>query len=64
MDIKYDAKEDILFILFNNEKIVKDISYGWNVNIGMTGKGIGQITVLDAKASNLLPIHVPSTRKL
>ncbi|MGH8756035.1 MAG: DUF2283 domain-containing protein, partial [Burkholderiales bacterium] len=55
MDIKYDAKEDILFILFNNEKIVKDISYGWNVNVGMTSKGIGQITVLDAKASNLLP---------
>jgi uncharacterized protein YuzE len=59
MDIKYDAKEDILFILFNNEKIVKDISYGWNVNVGMTSNGIGQITVLDAKASNLLPIHVP-----
>lgn len=48
-----------MFILFNNEKIVKDISYGWNVNVGMTSKGIGQITVLDAKASNLLPIHVP-----
>jgi hypothetical protein len=29
------------------------------VNVAMTENGIGQITVLDAKASNLLPIYLP-----
>ena len=58
MDISYDEKDDILFIKFSNEKVVKDISYGWNVNVGMTETGIGEITVLDAKASQLLPIHI------
>lgn len=59
MDIRYDEKEDILFIRFNDEAIVRDVSHGWNVNVGMTAKGIGQITILDAKASDLLPIHIP-----
>ncbi len=58
MDISYDEKEDVLFIHFNHDKVVRDISYGWNVNVGMTESGIGQITVLDAKAAHLLPIHV------
>lgn len=58
MDIRYDEKEDILFIRFSDEKVVRDVSHGWNVNVGMTAKGIGQITILDAKASDLLPIHI------
>jgi uncharacterized protein YuzE len=40
MDIRYDEKEDILFILFSDEKVVRDLSYGWNINFGMTAKGI------------------------
>ncbi len=48
MDIRYDEKEDILFIRFSDEAIVRDVSHGWNVNVGMTAKGIGQITILDA----------------
>lgn len=59
MDITYDDKEDLLFINFNHEKIIKDISYGWNVNVGITDAGIGQITILDAKAARLLPMHIP-----
>lgn len=59
MDISYDEKDDILFIKFSSEKIIKDISYGWNVNVGMTETGIGEITVLDAKAAHLLPVHIP-----
>ena len=59
MNIDYDEKEDILFIRFNDEPVEQDISYGWNVNVGMTAKGIGQITILDAKAAGLLPIKVP-----
>ena len=48
MEISYDETEDILFIRFNDEPIVRDISYGWHVNVGMTETGIGQITILEA----------------
>jgi uncharacterized protein YuzE len=58
MKIDYDEKEDILFIRFTNEPVIKDVSYGWNVNIGMTEHGIGQITILDAKVNGLLPVEV------
>lgn len=59
MRIDYDEKEDVLFISFSNEPIIKDVSYGWNVNLGITEHGIGQITILDAKADGLLPLQVP-----
>jgi hypothetical protein len=59
MQISYDEVEDILFIQFNSDPIVRDISYGWHVNVAMTENGIGQITVLDANASNLLPVYLP-----
>lgn len=61
MKIDYDEKEDILFIRFSDDMVEQDISYGWNVNVGMTAKGIGQITILDAKADGLLPVTVPET---
>ncbi|MBF0184496.1 MAG: DUF2283 domain-containing protein [Magnetococcales bacterium] len=59
MNIDYDEKEDILFIRFNDQPVEQDISYGWNVNVGMTASGIGQITILDAKADGLLPVTIP-----
>jgi len=59
MKIDYDEDEDLLFIQFDSGPVVKDISYGWNVNVGMTEKGIGQITILDAKADGLLPLEIP-----
>ncbi|MDM8566671.1 DUF2283 domain-containing protein [Candidatus Halobeggiatoa sp. HSG11] len=58
MQIDYDEQEDILLINFNNQPIIKDISLNWNVNIGMTEKGIGEISILEAKASGLLPLYV------
>ncbi len=58
MEISYDEMDDILFIRFNNEPIIKDISYNWNVNVGITSQGIGQMTILDAKAANLLPLDI------
>jgi len=30
MEISYDEIEDILFIRFNHEPIIRDISYGWH----------------------------------
>ncbi|MHB8763320.1 MAG: DUF2283 domain-containing protein [Deferrisomatales bacterium] len=58
MEISYDEKDDILFIRFNDEPIVQDVSYGWNVNIGMTARDIGQVTLLDAREAEFLPIHL------
>jgi uncharacterized protein YuzE len=57
MKITYDETEDVLFISFNNEPVIRDITYSWNVNIGMSEKGITEITVLDAKADGLLPLY-------
>lgn len=59
MKIDYDEKEDVLFIHFTNDPIVKDLSYGWNITIGITENRIGQITILDAKEEGLLPLQVP-----
>ncbi|MBF0098688.1 MAG: DUF2283 domain-containing protein [Magnetococcales bacterium] len=61
MNIDYDAQEDILFIRFSQDPVERDISYGWNVNVGMTANGIGQITILDAKADGLLPLRLPES---
>lgn len=59
MHIEYDEPDDILFIRFNDEPVERDLSYGWNVHVGMTTNGIGQITILDAKADGLLPVKIP-----
>ena len=59
MKIDYDEKEDVLFIRINNEPILKDVSDGWNVNIEVTEHGVGQITILDAKADGILPLQIP-----
>ena len=59
MKIDYDEKEDTVVIQFRDEPIIQDISYGWNVTLGMTTEGIGQISLLDAKTDGLLPIQVP-----
>ena len=58
MKIQYHKQDDILYIQFRDEPIVKDISYGWNVNMGFTEKGLGQITLLDAQADGLLPVEL------
>ena len=57
MKITYDDQDDILCIEFSKEPIVKDVSHGWNVNIGYTAKGIAEITVLDAKAAGYWPLE-------
>lgn len=57
MRIKYDERDDILFIEFSKEPIVKDVSHGWNVNIGYAANGIAEITILDAKTSGYWPLE-------
>ncbi len=58
MQIDYDEQDDILLITFNNDPIIKDISLNWHVNIGFTEQGIGEISILEAKQSGLLPLNV------
>ncbi|ETR65714.1 hypothetical protein MHK_008207 [Candidatus Magnetomorum sp. HK-1] len=57
MFLTYDDQEDILFIKFIDRPVIQDVSYSWNINIGFTDKGIGQITILDAKEYGLMPIE-------
>ncbi|MEO5335199.1 MAG: hypothetical protein H7839_24570 [Magnetococcus sp. YQC-5] len=56
-----DEQEDILFVRFNEEPVERDISCGWDVNVGLTAERIGQMTILDAKADGLLPLRLPKT---
>jgi hypothetical protein len=58
MKIQYHKQDDILYIQFSDAPIVKDVSYGWNVNMGFTENGLGQITLLDAQADGLLPVEL------
>ncbi len=55
MKIKYDDQEDILHIEFSGQPIIRDVSHGWNVNIGYAANGIAEITILDAKAAGYWP---------
>jgi uncharacterized protein YuzE len=57
MRIVYDHQDDILHIAFSGNPVVRDVSYGWNVNIGYSAQGIAEITVLDAKAAGYWPIE-------
>jgi uncharacterized protein YuzE len=50
MKIRYDDEDDILHVEFSGDRVVRDISYGWNVNIAYGARSIGAITILDAKA--------------
>ena len=57
MRIKYEEQDDILHIEFNQEPIVRDVSHGWNVNVGYAAKGIAEITILDARANGYWPLE-------
>ena len=58
MNISYDPKDDIMILEFSSDKILRDVSLNWNVNVGLTEKGIGEIVILDANASGFLPVEV------
>lgn len=58
MKIVYHEEDDILFIELAKGEIVRDESASWNVNIGYTGDGIGEITILDAQKSGIYPLQI------
>jgi uncharacterized protein YuzE len=57
MRLEYDHESDVLRIVFSQEPVVKDISHGWNINVGHGAHGISEITILDAKAKGYWPIE-------
>jgi uncharacterized protein YuzE len=57
MKIIYYEDGDILFIEFSKDRIVHDESLNWNVNIGYTKDGIGEITILEAKERGYYPFE-------
>lgn len=58
MRIAYHEKEDTLYIEFNKEPIVRDETANWNMNIGYTENGIGEMTILEAQKSGIYPIQI------
>jgi uncharacterized protein YuzE len=57
MKIVYYEQDDILFIEFSKDKVVRDESLNWNIHLGYTEEGIGEITVLDAAKTGLYPLQ-------
>jgi hypothetical protein len=55
LKITYDDMDDILLIELSREKIVRDISYGWQVHAGFSARGLAEISILDAKKSGHWP---------
>jgi uncharacterized protein YuzE len=56
MKITYHETDDILHIELQDGKVIKDVSLNWNVNIGYTETGVGEITILDAKQAGIFPV--------
>lgn len=58
MKIVYYEEDDTLFIEFQKGEIVRDETLNWNINIGYTQDGIGEITILDAQKNGLYPLQI------
>ena len=58
MKIVYYEDDDTLFIEFQKGLIVRDESVSWNINIGYTQDGIGEITILKAQKNGLYPLQI------
>ncbi|WP_295444049.1 DUF2283 domain-containing protein [uncultured Thiodictyon sp.] len=58
MKIVYYEEDDILFIEISKGKILRDESVGWNINLGYTADGVGEITILDAQKSGIYPLQI------
>jgi uncharacterized protein YuzE len=58
MRIAYYEQDDILFIEILKGAVVRDESVSWNVNVGYTAEGLGEITILDAQKSGIYPLQI------
>jgi len=58
MKIVYYEKDDTLFLEFQKGEIVRDESLNWNINIGYTQDGIGEIIIFKAQQNGLYPLQI------
>jgi hypothetical protein len=58
MRIACYEQDDILFIEILQGTVVRDESVSWNVNVGSTAEGLGEITILDARKSGIYPLQI------
>jgi len=58
MKIVYYDGDDTLFIEFKKGRIVRDESLNWNVHIGYTEEGLGEITILEAQKNGFYPLQI------
>jgi uncharacterized protein YuzE len=63
MNIGYNEKDDILYIRFSDEPVVRDESLNWNVHVGFSKAGVREITILDAKKRGYLPLKIDDALK-
>ena len=48
MEISYSNTDDVLYVRISDAPVIKDVSYGWNVNVGYDADGqLAEITFLD-----------------
>lgn len=58
MKIACYEEDDILFLELAKGEIVRDESASWNIDIGYTADGIGEIAILDAQKSGSYPLQI------
>ena len=64
MRTTYYPEDDILKLVFNTNKIVRESSQDWNVNVSYAADGsIVEMVILDAVAAGLIPFHSGDSRK-
>lgn len=56
--IVYYEEDDTLFLEFQKGEIVRDETLNWNINIGYTEDGVGEITIIDAQKNGLYPLQI------
>lgn len=63
MKATYHPDEDILHLKFNDKPIIREESHGWNLTMALAADDdVIEMTVLDAKASGLYPIHTETSK--
>jgi len=58
MKIVYYEEDDTLFMELSKGDVVRDESLNWNIHIGYTADGIGEITILEAAKNGLYPLQI------
>lgn len=55
----YYPDDDTLEIRISDKPISREVSHGWNVNIGYAGDGsVAEIVLLEAKEHGLYPVEL------